>query len=276
MKPQNSNSRGQPKIAVVTINYNRLSDLQKTFSSVSKQTHTDFEYIIIDGGSTDGSTSFLEEKSDSITYWVSEPDSGIYDAMNKGAKVASGEWILFLNAGDTFFSDRTLEDLDLFLCPPSDVILGGVDFICNDRYGYRIHKAQPCELGLLWRQIPTCHQSVLVRRELQIKYPFDLSLSWCADHDFLAKLYTLKYHFKAIPLTISKFEASGGRKRDLLTYTRERKTIYRRYFEHTFLRDLYFTNEYRGFWIQQNINRRLREKMPREWVIFLRKARGIY
>jgi glycosyltransferase involved in cell wall biosynthesis len=276
LKKQNFVQNNHHKISVITINYNRALDLEKTVLSVAKQTHKNFEYIVIDGGSTDGSVSFLEEKSVSITYWVSEPDGGIYDAMNKGTQIASGEWIIFLNAGDTFFSENTLEDLDSFLCPPNDVILGWVDSICDDRYGYRVYKTQPCELSLLWRQIPTCHQSILVRRELQIKYPFDLSLSWCADHDFLAKLYTLKYHFKTIPLTISKFEASGDRKRDLLTYTRERKTIYRKYFEHTFFRDLYFMNEYRGFWIQQNINQRLREKMPREWVIFLRKARGIY
>jgi glycosyltransferase involved in cell wall biosynthesis len=270
------NQNFDQKISIVTINYNRISDLKKTFSSVVGQAFKDYEYIVIDGGSTDGSLLFLEENSSAITYWVSEPDGGIYDAMNKGAQIATGEWIIFLNAGDTFFSNDTLQDLESFLCAPYDVILGGVDFICDDRYGYRVHHAQPYDLDLIWHQIPTCHQSVVVRRKLQITYPFDLSLSWCADHDFLAKLYTLKYSFKIVPITISRFEASGDRKRDLLTYTKERRMIYRRYFEQSFKHSLYFVNEYKSFWIQENINHRLREWMPREWIILLRKLRGIY
>jgi len=265
-----------PKISIVTITYNRQEDLKETFNSVVSQTFKGYEYIVIDGGSSDGTANFLKEKSSSISQWVSEPDDGIYDAMNKGAKLASGEWILFMNAGDSFFSDTTLEEVESYLYSSFDVIFGGVESIYNDKYGYRTLKSYPRDLSLLWCQIPTCHQSILVKRELQVKYPFDTELSWCADHDFLAKLHSLGHQSKAVPIVISKFEASGDRERNLLVYTEERWSIYKRYFNRTILHDLYFLNEYRGFWIQQHFHKRLREHLPKEWVIFLRELRKIY
>lgn len=270
-----SADKSLPKISIVTITYNRLTDLQATFNSVVNQTFREYEYIIVDGGSSDGTANFLKEKQDLLTRWVSEPDGGIYDAMNKGTQLASGEWIIFMNAGDSFFSNKTLQEIEPYLCSSFDVLLGGVESIYDDKYGYRTLKSFPHSLSQMWCQIPTCHQSILVRRELQAKYPLDTKLSWCADHDFLAKLHSLGYRFKEVPVVISKFEASGNPKRSLLTYTKERWEIYRRYFERSVFRDLYFLNEYKDFWIQQNVNHRLREYLPKEWVILLRKLRGI-
>lgn len=87
------------KISVVTVCYNAADTIEKTMLSVLNQTHHDIEYIIIDGGSTDGTVEIIRKYADRIAYWVSEPDKGIYDAMNKGIKVATGEWINFMNAG---------------------------------------------------------------------------------------------------------------------------------------------------------------------------------
>lgn len=97
------------KISIITINYNNLEGLKKTIESVINQTWEDFEYIIIDGGSSDGSSAYIESQSDNIDYWVSEPDSGIYNAMNKGIKIATGEYLLFLNSGDHLYSDEVLD-----------------------------------------------------------------------------------------------------------------------------------------------------------------------
>ncbi len=265
-----------PKISIVTINYNRLADLKKTFDNIVglKKFH-DYEYIIVDGGSSDGSAEFLADNSDLISRWVSEPDRGIYDAMNKGAKLASGEWIIFMNAGDCFFADDTLLQVEVYLKSSVDVIIGGVESIYDDRYGYRTFKSDPQELSLLWHQIPSCHQSILVRRDIQIMYPFDTQLKWCADHDFLAKIYNLNHQFQLIPIAIAKFEAASDRQRDLLSYTTERWQIYRRYFEHSTSRELYFLNEYRSFWIHQNIKSKIRDFLPKEWIIALRKLRKI-
>ena len=91
-----------PQITVITINYNNRDGLRKTIDSVVNQTHNDYEYIIIDGGSTDGSLDVIKLYSNRIDYWKSEPDRGIYNAMNKGIDVARGEYCIFLNSGDYF------------------------------------------------------------------------------------------------------------------------------------------------------------------------------
>jgi len=97
------------KLSIITINYNNLDGLKRTVESVVNQTWQEFEYIVIDGGSNDGSAAYIESQSHNIDYWVSESDEGIYNAMNKGILKATGEYLLFLNSGDHFFSDIVLE-----------------------------------------------------------------------------------------------------------------------------------------------------------------------
>lgn len=96
------------KLSIITINYNNLKGLRKTVESVLNQTWQEFEYIIIDGDSTDGSAAYVESKNDLLHYWVSEPDKGVYHAMNKGIAKASGEYLLFLNSGDHFYNTKIL------------------------------------------------------------------------------------------------------------------------------------------------------------------------
>jgi Glycosyltransferases involved in cell wall biogenesis len=98
------------KISIITINRNNESGLKRTIESVISQSLTDFEYIIIDGASTDGSKDVIKQYEDKITYWVSEPDSGIYQAMNKGIQKATGEYCLFLNSGDYLVDGAVLSD----------------------------------------------------------------------------------------------------------------------------------------------------------------------
>lgn len=99
------------KLSVITINYNNASGLENTIKSVINQTYEDFEYIVIDGNSTDESVDIIKKYADKIDYWVSEPDSGIYNAMNKGIKKAKGEYLNFLNSGDCFFNSETLTNI---------------------------------------------------------------------------------------------------------------------------------------------------------------------
>lgn len=100
-----------PRFSIVTINLNNRAGLEKTIQSVIKQECTDYEYIIIDGGSSDGSAEVIREYQGALSYWASERDTGIYNAMNKGLKQAHGEYVCFLNSGDCFYSSQVLADM---------------------------------------------------------------------------------------------------------------------------------------------------------------------
>ncbi len=103
------------KLSIITINYNNKVGLEKTISSILSQTYKDFEWIVIDGGSTDGSKELIENNQTNISYWCSEPDNGIYHAMNKGIVKAKGEYLQFLNSGDVFYSDTVLDSVVPYL-----------------------------------------------------------------------------------------------------------------------------------------------------------------
>lgn len=121
-----------PKISIITINYNNLEGLKKTVSSVLDQSWKDFEYIIIDGASTDGSVEYIKENEDKMDSWVSEPDKGVYQAMNKGIKKSKGEYLLFLNSGDHFFNNSVLGNNHKYL-KNQDIIYFNLQVVENDK-----------------------------------------------------------------------------------------------------------------------------------------------
>lgn len=135
-----------PTISIITINLNNVRGLRKTIESVVNQTFSDFEYIIIDGGSTDGSVEIIKEFSDKVTYWLSEPDTGIYNAMNKGIIRSKGDFILFLNSGDYLCDESVLlnvfkENLE------ADIVTGNtILYHPNGKMTYRI---APKKYGLV-------------------------------------------------------------------------------------------------------------------------------
>ena len=119
------------KLSVITINFNNKEGLAKTIVSVVGQTTRDFEWIIIDGGSTDGSRELIENNSDYITYYVSEPDKGIYNAMNKGIVASHGEYLLFLNSGDYLYNKDVIEQV-IPLLRDKDIYVGRINSIGKD------------------------------------------------------------------------------------------------------------------------------------------------
>ena len=152
------------KLSIITINLNNKSGFQKTIDSVISQTFKDFEWIIIDGGSTDGSKELIEQYSQYITYWVSEPDKGIYNAMNKGILQAKGKYLQFLNSGDELYSNTILHelfDLDLY----GDIIYGNV--ICKNSKIQEIRKYnEPISLSYLISVKTINHQASFIKRDL--------------------------------------------------------------------------------------------------------------
>lgn len=195
------------KITVVTINYNNLLGLKETVISVLSQDCKDLEYILIDGGSTDGSSEFIETLCEpKISYWVSERDNGLYDAMNKGLKASSGEYVLFMNSGDKFFSPSSLthlaEEADR---TGADVIFGSSLYSYPE--GYVLRHPQP--LDVMAHELPFCHQAVMVRTKLAKEHKFNLDLRFIADYDMFYKLWKSGKTFKRAYKIISIYDASG-------------------------------------------------------------------
>lgn len=120
-----------PKISIITINYNNLEGLKKTVSSVVGQTWTDFEYIVIDGSSDDGSVEYLKTLNSDVN-WISELDDGVYQAMNKGIKKSIGEYLIFLNSGDHFFDNKVLEHNHKYL-KNEDIIYSNLNVVEKDK-----------------------------------------------------------------------------------------------------------------------------------------------
>lgn len=114
-----------PLFSIITITYNAAETIETTFRSVVGQSFTDYEYIVVDGDSKDGTVDFLRSRKNCLAVFISEPDKGLYDAMNKGMHLAKGEYLIFLNAGDTFHSENTLADIAVSIgTSRPDVIYG--------------------------------------------------------------------------------------------------------------------------------------------------------
>ena len=157
------------KYSIITINYNNKDGLEKTIQSVLCQTSHDYEFIIIDGGSTDGSVDVIKQNANDIDYWVSEPDGGRYPAMNKGIKQAKGDYLNFMNSGDAFYSSKVLEDISK-MNYTEDVITGGY---YNQEKGVK-HIIKPQEVTLLTMFKNTFnHQATFYKRELFGKRLYD-------------------------------------------------------------------------------------------------------
>ncbi len=214
------------KLSIITVNLNNMEGLQKTCDSIISQTFKDFEWIVIDGGSADGSKELIEEYGSNISYWVSEPDKGIYNAMNKGIKVAKGEYLYFLNSGDYLFDSNALSDV--FLDNPKEDIVYG--FVAREHSGRTkildgfLAKDDISLIDLYYQTIP--HQGTFFKSSLFEKYGlYNENLKIVADREFYIKtiIYgnvTVKFY----PITIAVFE-DGGISSTSPYYQKEKKEV---------------------------------------------------
>lgn len=225
------------RLSIITINYNNRSGLQKTIESVIQQSFKDYEWIVIDGASSDGSKELLEVYSSYFTYWISEPDNGIYHAMNKGISKASGEYILFLNSGDYLYCPDTL--ITVFLKQfDEDVVYGVIRVDHGDRITVERH---PEEITLGSLIYGTIHHSgcSFIRKTLFDKYgKYDESLKIVSDWKFF--LYTVGLNgatVKFIDVIISVFDAHGIGTLNKDLCDRERKMVLEEVVPHRILQD---------------------------------------
>ncbi|BAS67697.1 MAG: glycosyltransferase [Gammaproteobacteria bacterium] len=212
----------QSKISIITVVFNDADGLLKTIKSVVNQTYSNIEYIIIDGGSTDGTVDIIKKYEDKITHWVSEPDAGIYDAMNKGIDLVSGQWINFINAGDNFFDTSIVGKVVPLLDNDMWVVYG--DTVLD--YGAYTSLRINLDLSNMYYGQVLGHQSSFTNAIYQKKNPFSLEYKIAGDYDFFLKAYIEnKNKFKRISLIISIFSMNGVSSNNEVSSTLERIKI---------------------------------------------------
>ena len=181
-----------PKFSVITVCYNAQATIEDTIQSVIAQAYHHVEYIIVDGASKDRTLSIINRYRDRIATVVSEPDKGLYDAMNKGLRLATGDYVCFLNAGDSFHEDDTLQQMvhtlrELTELP--DVLYGETELVDAEGHFVRMRRLQAPE-HLTWRSFRhgmlVCHQAFFAKRTLA--EPYDLSYRFSADFDWCIRI----------------------------------------------------------------------------------------
>lgn len=177
------------KISIITVNFNNLAGLQKTMNSVLCQNYTNMEYIIIDGGSADGSKELIMSQQDKLAYWCSENDKGIYDGMNKGIEKASGDYILFLNSGDYFSSPTLLNTIFKKKHYNEDLLIGRQLYI--NKFGKKSisPKLRMSDFSITYFLSSTIpHQATFIKRDLFKKIGcYDINYKISADWVFWIK-----------------------------------------------------------------------------------------
>ncbi|MCQ2238176.1 MAG: glycosyltransferase [Bacteroidaceae bacterium] len=196
------------RYSVITINFNNADGLRKTIQSVVSQTSNDYEYIIIDGGSSDGSVDVIKEYVDKIHYWVSERDKGIYNAMNKGIAQAHGDYCIFMNSGDIFYDSEVLANVTK-AGYAEDVFVGRL--LSHDEKRRELFAPPSGELTLYYLYSGTlAHQASFISTKLLRKFPYDESLKIVSDWKFYVQAIILENcSFRFIPENVALFDMEG-------------------------------------------------------------------
>lgn len=222
-----------PRFSVITVCFNAQDTIEDTIQSVITQTYHHVEYIIIDGASKDGTLGIINRYRDHITRVVSEPDRGLYDAMNKGMALATGDYLCFLNAGDSFHEDDTLQqmahelnagcntaaenlhDLSRDIVPPTDsalpdVLYGNTQLVDREGHFLRMRRLQP-PAHLTWKSFRSgmlvCHQAFFAKRSLA--EPYDLKYRYSADFDWCIRIMKKAKQMQYIHLTLIDYLSEG-------------------------------------------------------------------
>jgi putative colanic acid biosynthesis glycosyltransferase len=199
-----------PTISIVTVTFNAKNDLENTIKSVSEQTYPNIDYIIVDGDSTDGTKELLKYYNHKITKWISEKDSGLYDAMNKGITLASGDFIYFLNSGDTFFEKNTIEEFAKNIDCLEMIYFGNV-LLYSDNLAWKANPIKSSEdLYDINRFLPH-HQSIFYPRSFYTTNSYDLKFKIVGDIDFtLRACKKNKATYIEVNLIKSEFQGFGN------------------------------------------------------------------
>lgn len=200
------------KISVITVCYNAVGTIEKTIENVLSQTYNNIEYVVVDGCSNDGTLDIIKKYSDKIAKYVSEKDEGIYDAMNKGIALSTGDYVIFINANDTFYSDDVIEKVITAIEKNSDskFVFGNANYVREDNSSYIEYFSDRDVIpNLYFGNI--CHQSIFYHKSLFEKYGvFDKNIKILADWDYNCKiLIENKEKSLFIDIPVCNFQLGG-------------------------------------------------------------------
>lgn len=222
-----------PKFSVITVCYNAEATLEDTIQSVISQTYHHVEYIIVDGASKDRTMDIVNRYRERIAVVVSEPDKGLYDAMNKGIRLATGDYLCFLNAGDSFHEDDTLQQMvhSIHTLQLPDVLYGETELVDHEGHFLRMRRLQAPE-HLTWKSFRqgmlVCHQAFFPRRDLVM--PYDLRYRFSADFDWCIKIMKKSKVLHNTHLTLIDYLAEGMTTRNHQASLKERFLIMARHY----------------------------------------------
>lgn len=241
-------------ISIITVNFNNSKGLELTIESVVNQTLFDFEYIVIDGGSSDESLDIIKRNENKISFWVSEKDFGVYHAMNKGIKVAKGKYLLFLNSGDHLF-DNDIIRKSILDFHDEDIVYFNVE-IAGNKTSKIVSYPDELRFSDFYKN-GICHQSAFIKRELFEKYGlYDESLLIVSDWKFfILALFKYNCDYKKVNKTLSTYYLGG-----ISTQTnnfKERDIVLNEYFKG-------YLKDYQEFFIQRDLVKTNRFRMLRE------------
>ena len=221
-------NRPTPTFSIITVTYNAEAVLEDTIQSVISQTYHHVEYIIIDGASKDRTLAIAERYRDRITLLVSEPDKGLYDAMNKGIHLATGDYLCFLNAGDSFHEDDTLQQMvhTLGIGELPDVLYGETALVDKERHFLRMRRLSAPEV-LTWKSFRqgmlVCHQAFFAKRSLAV--PYNMQSRFSADFDWCIRIMKKARTLHNTHLTLIDYLEEGMTTQNQKASLRERFRI---------------------------------------------------
>lgn len=225
-----ANQPSPATISIITVTYNAAALLTYTIESVLEQHYKEIEYIIIDGASKDGTTDLIKKYEGLIAHWVSEPDTGIYDAMNKGLRLATGEYVIFMNAGDTFYDEQTLHHV-FTTAENADIYYGQTRLIdMNQKDAGERWLLAPKVLN--WKSFKqgmlVSHQAIIVRRSIAPLYDLQYRLS--ADVDWVIKCLKNANKIHNTNSYICKYLVGGASKQSEMEALKERFAIMKKHY----------------------------------------------
>jgi glycosyltransferase involved in cell wall biosynthesis len=198
---------GLPMVSVVTIVRNDAEHLEKTILSIINQTYPNIEYIVVDGASTDDTVEVIKKYEDKIDLWISEPDKGTHDAINKGISQITGKWVNIMHCGDYFFDDTVFEKIFLKGEPKADIVYGDFVGIVNESEKALFRADQTVDR--FWEGMVFCHQAVFTKTEWIRRFPFDTKYVVSSDYDFYMRCLLAGAVFKKIDTVVFEVGTLG-------------------------------------------------------------------